>query len=144
MSWIGRSSRRVKSSTDAPAAPAAAAAVIVAATPAGSSAKQSSRSAFTGSGVAAASAAVWAIASSAVTPPSRRPSVAANPELVVAMAANPSEANSFAEPASQAFGITSGSPGRCRARNVARVSSIVIPPSSRAPGWGPQGLRRGT
>ena len=59
-----------KSSTEAPAAPAAAAAVIVAATPAGSSAKQSSRSAFTGSGVAAASAAVWAKASSRLTSPS--------------------------------------------------------------------------
>ena len=107
---IGWIAVRLQSSTDAPAVPASAAAVIVAATPAGSSAKQSSRSALTGSGLAAASAAVWAIASSRDTAPSARPSVAANPELVVAIAWKPSDANSFAEPASQAFGITSGCP----------------------------------
>ena len=57
------------------------------------------------------------------------PSVAAKPELVVAIAWKPSEANSFAEPASHAFGITSGVPGTCRARKVARTSSVVMSPS---------------
>lgn len=83
------------------------------ATPSGPSAKQSSRSALTGNGVAAAITATWSMASSAVTPPSGLPSVAANPELVVAIAANPSEANSLAKPASQALGMISGSPDRC-------------------------------
>ena len=43
--------------------------------------------------------------------------MAANPELVVAMAWKPSDANSFAEPASQALGITSGVPATCSDRN---------------------------
>ena len=41
----------------------------------------------------------------------------------------PSEANSFADPASHAFGITSGVPGTCRARKAARTSWVLIAPS---------------
>jgi hypothetical protein len=73
-----------------------------------------SRSTDTGSSVIAASAAVWAMTSSSVTSPSRRPSVKANPELVVASALNPSCSSTFAEPASQGFGITNGSPACSR------------------------------
>src|SRR5690242_14753509 len=61
-------------------------------------------------------AAAWAIASSRVTFPSRRPRVAANPLLVVARAAKPSEANSFAEPRSHGLGSSSGSGPLCSAR----------------------------
>ena len=69
-----------------------------------------------------------AIASSRVTLPSRRPSVAAKPLLVVASAPNPSAASTRAEPASHGFGSNSGSPGTCRARNPS--ASAVISGSS--------------
>jgi len=48
------------------------------------------------------------MASSRVTDPSSRPSVAAKPLLVVARAANPSEASSLADPRSHGLGISSG------------------------------------
>ncbi len=82
------------------------------ATPSASSANPFSRSADTGSGVAATIAAEWASASSRVTELSTRPSVAANPLLVVASASKPSEASSFADPASHGFGMSRGSPER--------------------------------
>ena len=50
-----------------------------------------------------------------VTPPSGRPRVKAKAELVVARALNPSAVRTLAEPASQGFGMTNGSP-RCRSR----------------------------
>jgi len=53
-----------------------------------------------GNVVAAATDAVWAIASSGVTSPSRTPSVNARPELVVASALHPSACITRAEPAS--------------------------------------------
>ena len=66
---------------------------------------------------AAASSPAWVRTSSLVMAPSRRPRVAANPPLVVAMASKPSEANKAADPMSQALGMRSGVPGVCRARN---------------------------
>ena len=53
--------------------------------------------------------------SSSVTPPSSRPSVKANPALVVASALNPSDASNLAEPASHGLGMMNGGPS-CRAR----------------------------
>ena len=53
-------------------------------------------------------AAACARASSRVTLPSSRPRVAANPELVVAMAEKPSAVSSAADPRSQAFGSRRG------------------------------------
>ena len=76
-----------------------------------------SRSTDTGTSVAAVTDAVWAIASSGVTSPSRRPSVNANPELVVASALHPSACITRADPASQGLGMTNGSPA-CSARNA--------------------------
>src|SRR4051794_38910873 len=61
-----------------------------------------------GTSVAATSVAQCASASSRVTEPSRRPSVAAKPPLVVASALNPIDSSSFALPTSQGFGISSG------------------------------------
>src|ERR1700749_2582292 len=123
---MGSSSLPVKSSTEHPARPASTARATVRATPAGSSAKQFSRSAETGSSVAATIAAAWARASSRLTEPSRRPSVAAYPELVVGSAWKPSEASSLAEPWSHGFGSSSGFPGRCRSRNRAAFSLWVV------------------
>jgi hypothetical protein len=51
--------------------------------------------------------------------------VAANPLLVVASAANPRVASTFADPSSHALGISNGSPGTCRARNRAVMSVPV-------------------
>src|SRR6266849_1387243 len=65
-------------------------------------------------------------ASSLVTEPSLRPRVAAKPELVVARASKPSDTSNLAEPRSQGFGIRSGSPGRCRARNRCAWSAGLI------------------
>ena len=96
---------------------------MVSATPAGSSAKAFSRSAETGRSVAATITAACTMASSLVTEPSLRPRVAAKPELVVARASNPSDASSLAEPRSQGFGIRSGSPARCKARNRCALSA---------------------
>ena len=67
--------------------------------------------------MARSSAVACATTSSSDTWPSRRPSVNANPELVVASAGNPSAASARAEPASQALGITNGAPS-CSARNA--------------------------
>src|SRR5215471_9197225 len=123
---MGWSSSSVKSSTEQPASPVSAARVTVRATPPGSSAKQFSRSAETGSSVAATIAAACARASSRLTEPSRRPSVAANPELVVASAWKPREASNAADPRSHGFGSSSGFPGRCRSRKCAAFSVWVV------------------
>ncbi len=122
---MGSPGRRVKSSTEQPASPAAAASRMVSATAAGSSANAFSRSAETGSGVAAAIAAACPSASSRVTAPSGRPSVAAKPPLVVASAAKPSDASSRADPTSQGLGRSSGPGPWCRARK-ARARSAWI------------------
>jgi hypothetical protein len=98
----------LQSSTEQPANPPRIPWVTVDATPAGSSAKQFSKSADTGTSTAAAMARPCAKASSRVTDPSRRPSVAANPPLVVASAWNPREARSLAEPTSHGFGMSRG------------------------------------
>src|SRR5689334_15261376 len=71
----------------------------------------------TGSAVASVRAATCAATSSSVVWPSRRPSVNANPELVVASALKPSASSARADPASHGFGITNGSPS-WRARNA--------------------------
>jgi hypothetical protein len=73
----GEAASPVESSTEAPAIPVLPASRSVSATPSGATAKQRSRSALTGSGVAAAISRAWASASSRVTKPSRRPSVPA-------------------------------------------------------------------
>jgi hypothetical protein len=101
----------------------ASASSIVSATPAASSAKQFSISADTGSSPAATIDALWASASSRVTEPSRRPSVAAKPLLVVASASNPSDASSLAEPASHALTSSSGSSAWCNCRNRCAFST---------------------
>src|SRR6267154_6296811 len=57
--------------------------------------------------------------------PSTRPSAFASPRLVVAKASKPSEAKSFAVPASQGLGMTK-IPGRsCKARNIRARSACV-------------------
>src|ERR1700754_3146568 len=81
---------RDQSSTENPARPAPTASRAVSATPSGSSANPFSRSADTGTSLADAIWAAWVIASSRVTEPSRRPSDAAKPLLVVARASKPS------------------------------------------------------
>src|SRR5438067_8502154 len=75
-----------------------------------------SKSADTGSSVAATIVAACDSASSLVTDPSRRPRVAACPLLVVASASNPSDASSLAAPASHALGISNGASRWCNSR----------------------------
>src|SRR6202453_227385 len=123
---MGSASWPLKSSTDRPASPVSTARETVCATPSGSSAKPFSRSAETGRSVAATIAAACARASSRLTEPSERPSVTANPELVVASAWKPNEASSFADPWSHGFGSSSGFPGRCSSRNLAAFSVWVV------------------
>ena len=89
-----------------PTSPTPAARRIVSAAAAGVSPKPFSRSAETGSSVAAAMARQWASASSRVTVPSRLPSTPACAPLEVASAGNPSAASTRAEPASQALAMT--------------------------------------
>src|SRR6202453_3331680 len=126
---MGASRSPVKSSTDPPARPNSIAAEMVAATPPGSWAKQFSRSAETGMSTAPASSPACARTSSLLMAPSRRPRVAANPPLVVAIASKPSEANKAADPMSQALGMRSGVPGVCKARNCsARSVSLIAAP----------------
>src|SRR4051812_47297254 len=74
---------------------------------------------------APASSAVCSITSSSVTSPSARPSVNANPELVVASALKPSASSMRAEPASHGFGMMNGSPS-WRARNSAVVAGKLV------------------
>src|SRR5687768_17323751 len=85
--------------------------------PSRSSAKPPSRSADTGTSTAAAIARPCSIASSRVTVPSSRPRVAACPELVVANASNPRSTSTFADPRSQAFGMTRTPSRRWSSRN---------------------------
>ena len=71
--------------------------------------------------------------------PSTRPRELENPRLVVASASNPSDAKSFAVPASQGFGMMK-IPGRsCSARKARARSACVRMLSSSAAliiGWG--------
>src|SRR4029077_13930460 len=60
--------------------------------------------------------ATWLQTSSSVALPSSRPRVNAKPELVVASAAKPSASSIRADPTSQGFGMTKGSP-TCSAAN---------------------------
>ena len=73
----------------------------------------------------ATSASTCATTSSSVTFPSRRPSVKAKPELVVASALNPSASSTRAEPASQGFGITNGSPAWSSSKRTARSACVI-------------------
>src|SRR5262249_16377612 len=82
-----------------------------------SSAKPFSRSAETGRSVASTIVVALPIASAAVTEPSSRPSVAAEPLLVVAPAPKPSEAGSPPEPPAPGVGSKSGRPPWWSARN---------------------------
>src|SRR5205085_11363514 len=75
------------------------------------------RSTAIGSVAASARAVTCAATSSSVGCPSRRPSVNANPELVLASALKPSASRARADPASHGFGITNGAPS-WRARNA--------------------------
>src|SRR3954470_10674413 len=79
----------------------------------------------TGMPTASASNEVCAITSSSVTSPSARPSVNANPELVVASALKPSSSSMRAEPASHGFGITNGSPS-WRGRNASALDELML------------------
>ncbi len=98
----------LQSSIEQPASGVALAHAIVSDTASGESPNPASRSALTGSGVASAIAVPCTSASWRVTRPSRRPSVAAKPLLVVARAVKPSDANSRADPRSHGLGITNG------------------------------------
>src|SRR4051812_5402931 len=80
-----------------------------------------SKSAATGSSVAAVSARTCAATSSRVALPSGRPSVNAKPELVVASAVKPSCSSTRAEPASHGLGNRNGSPP-CSARKASARS----------------------
>ncbi len=84
-----------------------------------------SRSTEIGSSTASASARVCSTTSSSATPLSCRPSVNAKPELVVASAWKPSPASTFADPASQGFGMTNGSPS-CSVRKRTPFSCWLI------------------
>src|SRR3954471_1908153 len=80
----------------------------------------------TGMPTASASNEVCAITSSSVTSPSARPSVNANPELVVASALKPSSSSIRAEPASHGFGMTNGSPSWSALNRLALGELVVI------------------
>jgi hypothetical protein len=70
-----------------------------------------------------------------VTELSTRPSVAANPLLVVASASKPSEASSFADPASHGFGIQQRISGAMQVqetlRELVHVVSLAHRPAER-------------
>ncbi len=99
---------------------------MVSAAASGASPKPFSRSAETGSSVAATIARACASASSRVTLPSRRPSVPAQAPLDVARAAKPSPARTRAEPASQGLGITKALDRSCSARKRTALSCWLI------------------
>src|SRR5438128_12400688 len=98
----------------------------VSATSAGSSAKPFSRSAEMGTSTARAIVRACARASSRVTDPSSRASVAAKPLLVVASALKPAAASSVAEPASHGFGSRSGRSPSCSERKAAARSACEL------------------
>src|ERR1700761_9530658 len=130
---------RDQSSTETPARPAPTASRAVSATPSGSSANPFSRSADTGTSLADAIWAAWVIASSRVTEPSRRPSDAAKPLLVVARASKPSAASRRAEPISHGLGMSSGAPGRCSSKKRAASAAwsvLAMGPQPYPPGDG--------
>ena len=84
-----------------------------------------SRSAETGRSLASQITRAWAIASSRVTRPSRRPSKPADAPLEVANALKPIAAIIRAEPPSHTFAMTNGSGDSCRARNCLALSAWV-------------------
>src|SRR5690606_30167085 len=91
----------------------------------------------TGTDTAWASSLAWVSASSRCTSPSKRPSVAAKPLLVVATAEYPSETRILAEPTSQALGISRGLPGTWRSRNADDMPRTLAKPAAAAcHGWG--------
>jgi hypothetical protein len=120
------------SSIEPPTTPASAARRIVSAASAGASPKPFSRSAATGTAVAAAMERACAIASSRESSPSRRPSTPADALLDVASAWNPSLASAWAEPASHGFGITKARGPACRERKRVALScwvGVIDPPA---------------
>src|SRR5205085_10563712 len=91
------------------------------------------RSTAIGSVAASARAVTCAATSSSVGCPSRRPSVNANPELVLASALKPSASRARADPASHGFGITNGAPP-WRARNASAFAlwfAMILQPRFR-------------
>jgi hypothetical protein len=84
-----------------------------------------SRSTEIGTSTAPTSDSTCCTTSSRVVRESRRPSVNAKPELVVARASKPSPSSTRADPASQGFGITNGSPA-WRAWNLSAFSGWVL------------------
>src|SRR5690348_1221097 len=108
-----------------PTSPAFAASLIVSATISGESPKPFSRSAETGRSVASQITRAWAIASSRVTRPSRRPSKPAEAPLEVANAAKPSPAIIRAEPPSQTLATTNVPGASCSARKTFALSDWV-------------------
>ena len=77
------------------------------------------------------------VASAVSAAPSRRPSAAATPRLVVPTASKPAAASAAADAWSHAFGRTSGSPGRCRSANA-----VIVSPSTSARACASPGQRR--
>src|SRR5438445_549074 len=67
----------------------------------------------------------WVIASSRVTPPSRRPKTAAEAALEVAKASKPTPARTRAEPMSQGFGIKKAPALWCSSWNRDALSDCV-------------------
>src|SRR5215471_5157830 len=128
---MGSPDRPVASSMEPPTNPAVAAIRTVSAQDCGSSPNPFSRSADTGRLVASTMARAFASVSSRpmAAAPSGLPIEKAYPALVVASASNPSDASSFADPASHGFG-TGNTPGRsCSLRkDSARALISKAPP----------------
>src|SRR5262245_16871470 len=118
-----------------PTAPDPATRVIASAAACGLAPYPFSRSTETGSRVARSSARACSTTSSNVVAPSARPSVNANPELVLASAGKPSAASTFAEPASHGLGMRN-TPSACSARKASAFSRCdgcipILPTRSR-------------
>ena len=115
----------VESSIDTPAMPVSMAARTFCATPSGLSAKPLSKSALTGSSVAATSARKYASTVGRGICPSAQPCDHAAPELVEASALKPSCASQCAEPTSHGLGMTK-QPLACSWRKAARRAAIAV------------------
>ena len=109
-----------------PAIPVCAASATLAATPSGSTAWPPSKSALTGTATASATARRWSSTCSSAAPPSGRPTVHANPELVVASAGKPSCSSARALPASHGFGITKQPDSWSRWNSAIRSASTAM------------------
>src|SRR5207244_4492289 len=99
---------------------------MVSAAASGASPKPFSRSAETGSSVAATMARACASASSRVTLPSRRPRTPAEAPLDVASAWKPSAARMRTDPASQGFGITNAPGAWCNRPEVPGLDAMFF------------------